>query len=306
MMTAASFPRFSLSGTLILAAYLSSAKVAFDMSFYSDSLLSGKFATSSSISLNGVIMATSLLNSISHGAVVLGALHDTYVMSILVGVGFDVVTRILYLVWWVQLSVIAFNEQHEIMDQDNATKEYALTIFLLVVLSIVYVYQIVIHIQALQMNQSYDRLIKVLRSALNNLRGVVGQGYGDHLFAYSDLGGHLAPFYLSFYLLNQQQALLSGLWIFVLLVVASGLVLSRVPLNINNAKYKSNQSFVRINGGNIECSCQACKKRVQSTGRYASFTFTRRDGVCCLWLYSFEELSNILLGMSDMKLSKNR
>ena len=184
--------------------------------------------------------------------------------------------------------------------------EYRRTVLFLVVLGIVYSYQILIHMRALRMNTSYDRLTKVLRSALNNLRGIVGEGFEDHIFAYSDLGGHVAPFSLSFCLLKQKQSLPYGCWIFVLLVVASALILSRVPLNNNDANFENIKSLIRLNRGNVECSCRSCKRKFQSTGKYSAFTFTRKEGVCCLWLYSFEELSNILLGISDMNLPEKR
>ena len=45
--------------------------------------------------LNGVVAASSFLNALSHGAVVLGALDAAYVLSILVGVGFDAITMVL-------------------------------------------------------------------------------------------------------------------------------------------------------------------------------------------------------------------
>ncbi|KAL7528100.1 hypothetical protein ACHAXR_002268 [Thalassiosira sp. AJA248-18] len=105
------FSRFSPSGCLFLLTYITITKTAFNWSIYGDSLNSGEFATSSSGTLNGIIMAMSLLNVISHCAVILGALDDSYVLSILVGVGFDVLTQILRLIWWVQLGWIAFHEQ---------------------------------------------------------------------------------------------------------------------------------------------------------------------------------------------------
>ena len=102
-----SFPRISISGTLILVVYVTSIKYLFDNSLYGTSLRSTtgimSLESSSSILFNSFIMSTSFLNVVSHSAVVLGALNDTYVLSILVGVGFDVITRILQLIWWLSL-----------------------------------------------------------------------------------------------------------------------------------------------------------------------------------------------------------
>ena len=156
------------------------------------------------------------------------------------------------------------------------------------------------------MNESYGRLVQVLHSGLNNLRGVAGKGYEDHIFAYSDLGGHLAPLYVSFYLLKQQEALTYGAWTLGLLSLASGLILSQVPLH-STKRQGTDEPFIKLKSGNtIVCSCETCKRRFQSTGIPSSFTFTRRDGVCRLWLYSFEELSNVLRDVSDISLSKKK
>jgi len=298
------FPRFSLSGSLILALYLSIIKAAFDASIYGRPLYrTGKFAASSSAILNSLVASMSLLNALSHGAVVLGALHDTYVLSILVGVGFDVMTRIIQLVWWARLSMIAFEEHYKMKDDYATINDYydipATTSFL-VALSFVYVFHMVIHVQALRMNLSHERLVKVLRSALNNLRGVAGNRYEDHIFAYSDLGGHLAPFWLSFYSLKQQQAILLGVWILVLWIVVSALILSRVPFNDAKKEINDNtRSFLRLNKGTIQCFCRVCKMSSGTSGECRSFTCAWNEGVCRLWLYSFEELSKILQGLPN-------
>ncbi|KAL9182714.1 hypothetical protein ACHAXT_013366 [Thalassiosira profunda] len=206
--------------------------------------------------------ATSLLNVISHAAVVLGALEDTFVLSILVGVGFDVATR------------------------GGVDTRCVTTIAFLATLSIAYGCHVAIHVRALRMNASRERLEKVLRSALNNLRGIPGEAFADHVFAYTDLGTHLAPLLLSMQLLLQQEAIMTGCWILGLLVVASGGTLSRIPLNDDS----EGGTLLRGEGNAIYCSCRACRAQAQLTGEKSSFTFSRRSGVCRLWLYSFAEL----------------
>jgi len=288
------FPRFSLSGSFILVAYLYVTKIAFDRSVYSDSLhrTDGGISNSSSVALNGIVFATSLLNAISHAAVVLGALHDTYVLSILVGVGFDVFTQSLRLIWWLQLTLIAFQE-HEIMRDDTAAtwnilRECVPTGVFLMVLLKVYVYHMKIHVGALRISQhSHMRVMEILHASLNNLRGIPGEKYKDHVFAYTDLGGHLAPLILSINLLDRQGELKYGIWTLLYLVLASGMTLSIVPFN----QYSENTPIINVTKQKIECRCRACTVKSKVMGNCCSFTCSIRDGVCHLWLYSFEELA---------------
>mmetsp|Transcript_19854 Transcript_19854/g.41794 ORF Transcript_19854/g.41794 Transcript_19854/m.41794 type:complete len:342 (+) Transcript_19854:205-1230(+) len=339
MAVTSTFPRFSPSGALILATYLLVTKISFDKSLYGlllhddwwlssqnnaaaedegslaqlDNMITTSVVPSSStfLFLNSMVMAASLWNVISHAAVVLGALHDTYVLSILVGVGFDVLTKILVTVWWAHLtsilSFILIGQQHSIIPTKY---DCAISASFLLTQFVIHVYQMVIHVKALRMNQSYERLVRTLHSSLNNLRGIAGGKYEDHIFAYSDLGGHLAPLILSHLLLSRVEAVWVGWCAFLGLAMVSVGVLSRVPLNsakqydgenINNNNGHNNKiSLVRLSKEKgIECSCPACQRRVRSTGHSScSFTFTRREGVCILWLYSFEDLSNILQRMA--------
>ena len=249
-----SFPRISISGTLILVVYVTSIKYLFDNSLYGTSLRSTGImsleSSSSSILFNSFIMSTSFLNVVSHSAVVLGALNDTYVLSILVGVGFDVITRILQLIWWIQITtttiIISFQRQEEDINNNininintnintntNTNANYYNTILLCSVLTITYIYHMIIHVRALRMNYSYERLSSVLTGALNNLRGIPGDKFQDHLFAYSDLGSHILPLCLSIILLHKQKALFTSFTVLALLIFMSSFAVSRIPLNLS-------------------------------------------------------------------------
>ena len=288
---------------------------------------------SSSIFLNSFIMATSLLNVVSHSAVVLGALDDTYVLSIIVGVGFDVMTRVLQFIWWIHITWISwlhhFQPQREVQvnvpvhlgeekerltllslavnRRSDSTRTYGWTIGYLLVLGMMYTYHMIIHVQALKMNDSQERLMKVLNGALNNLRGIPGEGlFNDHFFAYSDLGGHLLPFGFSATLLYRQHALLTSLQLLVIMVFFSYVTLSKIPLNdfIGDGNGSDCGKFelmalIRIssssNNKKIICGCQACQKRgIRQCKDSCSFTLNYRDGICQLWLCSFETLSTFL------------
>jgi multisubunit Na+/H+ antiporter MnhF subunit len=323
-----SFPRISISGTFILAVYITSIKYLFDNSLYGTSLRStgimslesssSSSSSSSSVLFNSFIMSTSFLNVASHSAVVLGALNDTYVLSILVGVGFDVITRILQLIWWIQITtttiIISFRRQQEedinnnTNNNINTNANYYNIILLCSVLTIIYIYHMIIHVRVLRMNYSYERLSSVLTGALNNLRGIPGDKFQDHLFAYSDLGSHLLPFFLSIILLQKQKALFTSFIVLALLILISSFALSRIPLNNNNNNEVNNDScdeddeksmnkFINVsNDGSITCSCSACRKRSKRTNSQesSSFTFNIADGICHLWLCSFENLSTFL------------
>ena len=93
------------------------------------------------------------------------------------------------------------------------------------------------------------------------------------------------------------------------------LALSRIPLKQDDMKGISNNELrlmIQIGeGGNgrIMCRCQACSKRKRrqvhtNVGRGdepVSFTFNKIDGICQLWLCSFEQLSGIVGSERDVR-----
>ena len=365
-----------------------------------------------SILLHGFVFAASVLNVASHAAVVLGALNDTCVLSILLGVAFDVVTRILQLVWWVWivaagsigaalLCVCAKSLDNN--NDNNCTYNAAAseasggwpddslssffpattppTLVFLSVLAFFYVYHMIVHAKALWWWWSLDEnnhaasssslgvLQTVLEGALNNLRGIPGEGYKDHFFAYTDLGTHLLASVLSMRLLlplplddNNNDKHSEGRRIFdlvatgasclargIFLLGVSWWALSRIPFGsaltrtttkppttpTPPASNEELESLVRVvdvreNRTGVQprrrrrillCSCEACTRRKQRTNAtgsttkqqqqqphrgkneeppllpgvpVVSFTLNPTDGICRLWLGSFEELCVIL------------
>ena len=301
---------------------------------------SRSFATACRCLFHASTCAASFLNVLSHSAVALGVLNDTYVLSILVGVGFDVFTRILQLVWWVWMTrtlpetsstrlplsvqtIRSFEESTFVIDSP-ASRNTDSTQALLLVMVFFYVYHMIVHVRALCMNQSLSRLQSVLKSALNNLKGIPGEGYSDHLFAYTDLGTHLLVFGLSALLLEKEGALLGAVGLLVVLAWISGAVLSRIPFRemiaIGSVTNSTNHlaSMIEVvmdenhpsetNHKTIMCSCKACNKRKErlqqrnknhnQNQQPVSFTFHRDDGICQLWLSTFEQLSGILSSAS--------
>ena len=292
------FPRISVVGGLILSIYLTSTIYLFDKSLYGESLRSGAMLlSSSSMFLNSFTAASSLLNVMSHSGVVLGALNDTYVISILIGVGFDVMTRILQLIWWIDITWSSFSREalsNEVIDKTKLHN----TAGFLAVLATIYVYHMIIHVRALRLNTSLERLNKVLTGALNNLRGIPGDNFQDHVFAYTDLGGHLLPLGLSVILLKRQHELWAAFRALVFLITLSYVALSRIPFN----KHETHPRIGKGVEGEITCSCSACERRTKRKSNDSSFTFNIHDGICHLWLYSFEDLSTNLSLSLEKKL----
>jgi len=270
----------------------------FDKSLYGDSLRSGAMPLStSSTFLNSFTAASSLLIVMSHSGAVLGALNDTYVISILIGVGFDVMTRILQLIWWIDITWSSFSREalsSEVIDK----KKLHNTAGFLAVLTTIYVYHMIIHLRALRLNTSLERLNKVLTGALNNLRGIPGDKFQDHIFAYTDLGGHLLPLGLSLVLLKRQNEVWTAFSALVFLITLSYVPLSRIPLN----KHETHPRIGKGVEGVITCSCSACERRTKRKSNDSSFTFNIHDGICHLWLYSFEDLSTNLSSSLGKKL----
>mmetsp|Transcript_51 Transcript_51/g.66 ORF Transcript_51/g.66 Transcript_51/m.66 type:complete len:297 (+) Transcript_51:72-962(+) len=288
------FPRFSVVGGLILTLYLTSIIYLFDMSLYGDSLRSDAMVPSSySTFLNSFTAASSLLNVASHSGVVLGALNDTYVISILIGVGFDVMTRILQLIWWMDITWSSFFREALSTEMIDEMKLCS-TVGFLAVLTTIYTYHMIIHVRALRLNASVERLNNVLIGALNNLRGIPGEHFNDHIFAYTDLGAHLLPLGLSVVLLKRRQELWAAFRALVFLITISYVALSRIPFNKLDSIPRIDESA----RGKVICSCSACERRTKRKSKDSSFTFNIHDGICILWLYSFENLSTNYLSSS--------
>ena len=140
------------------------------------------------------------------------------------------------------------------------------TLILLLILVTLYIYRMIIHVRALYMNHSRQRLQNVLTGALNNLRGISGKGYIDHLFEYTDQGIHLLAFILSAKLLQSQDVLFVALCLLGMLLIISYIALSKIPLkdemkNTSNSKLMSMMQLRGSTDRRIMCRCEACSKR---------------------------------------------
>ena len=174
-------------------------------------------AGSSFVMLSVLVLFCALLNTLSHLAVVSGFLrHDTYVLSILIGVGFDVVSQIMYATWWwcwsssslsstrSTATTVPINETIHDMDSTGNMEQYgwlfmtvpsAMTLTTTLVVLLILLTNLYLHLRALfiasSSSLSLKRLQSVVQSAWNNLRGDPGPMFADHAFAYTDLATHV-------------------------------------------------------------------------------------------------------------------
>ncbi len=281
--------RVSPSGMLILVAFLGLLYRLLRSSIYAPLLWDSQQHDSLRV-LHACTCAASFLNVASHTAVAVGVLNDTYVLSILVGVGFDILTRILQIVWWGCLTR-NLTPETTVVGGDS-------TILLLLVLVFVYIYHLIVHIQALHMNHSLERMQSVLKSSINNLRGIPGKAYVDHLFAYSDLGTHIFCWLCSTRMLQLQGNLWMVIVFLGLLLGISYLAFAQIPLS-RLTTASSMTSLITIRKNTVDCSCTACSSKKKRQGEsIVSFTVHPSDGICQLWLGSFEQLSEILASAS--------
>lgn len=290
-------PRLSIGGFSILFVYMAIFLNAFRGSSYfylNGHNLVERQSQDAQVSLlsthlTSFVFACSALNVASHSAVVLGALDDTFVASILVGVGFDVFSSFLILAFWVSLS-------QSLEEVDGEMKLGNFTFLFLLGAS--FRYQIVIHVKALLMSHSFERTASVVRSAVNNIKGEAGPAYADHLFAYTDLGYHLFHLIVSFLFLWSWGILKIGV-----VVVSASVLLAFTFLffqrraadrlgNVNFTQPKAESSgeivMVSVNRqGKLECSCKVCKESNWGT----SFCINlKRTALCQLWFLTFGQL----------------
>ncbi|GFH57619.1 hypothetical protein CTEN210_14095 [Chaetoceros tenuissimus] len=290
------------SGATILSIYIKCMVVFFEQSKYGLAFHSGKL-DKTSIPLNGIVAAASLINVMSHSAVALGMLNDTYTISIMVGVGFDILSRSLTGSWWIYLSMRSNSNEME------SSTSFLSTILLQGMILSMFLYQMHVHITALYLNHNLDRLKNVLHSSLNNLRGIPGKRWKDHLFAYTDLGFHVLPFLLAMALLKRQGAVRAIFYsAFILVSIFYG-TLHTIPLSADTNTKSISSLFHIFNNETVDCSCEVCShaKRRRTSSKPTSFTFNPLDGICKLWLCSFTGLQQVLeLSLDRRETSKKK
>ena len=149
-----------------------------------------------------ITLMCSFINVVSHSLVVLNRLKKVYVISILIGVTFDVASSLLYV--WVYYyhyyycyCNLDLSDVLLIEDERLHVLHVLLNMVIIIVWGLHFVWNFTNHVRALFLFTNLDRLESVVRSADNNLRGIPGPLCVDHIFAYTDLSNHLAVFFWS-------------------------------------------------------------------------------------------------------------
>ena len=249
-----------------------------------------------------LVLVASFLNSASHTAVILNLLEDTMIISILIGVSFDVLSELLYLSFWVQLSQrITLPTTFVLLYATYAT------------------YHLAVHVRALLMTRSFRRLESVVRSAYHNIIGYPGDSYYiDHVFAFSDTAFHL--FHLGVVSvhvvgLGKSVQIIGAALMVVMLValVVAGLMGGQRTIAGGQSTENGDTPSLHLKqqdkpcnmlsrrGDQPICSCKTCVQVAESangtTPRATAFCI-RVQGlsllVCDLWKKSFREALSMI------------
>ena len=237
-------------------------------------------------------LVASLLNCSSHIAVVSGLLQDTYTVSILIGVGFDVLSNFLYFAALCCLTKSKTNFYNEIVERSLFKTGLTLVIALAV-----QVYLFWAHVRALRLGHSLSRIQQVTKSAWNNLRGDPGPWYMDHLFAYLDLAHHMFMTLVAlraFDMALRSTAKSSMLGLLLLLVSSSALSMNQ----------QSGNEYVRNTPGRLPSRCLSVDPQTDKATCYCfgdgakhnAFSVDWRNGrFCLLWFHSFRQVYEMSL-----------
>ena len=225
-----------------------------------------------------LILICASLNMLSHTAVVIGVLNDTYVVSILVGVTFDVATTVLYLTMW-----------REILALNTVLMPTTASTFLLgIVCLLITAVQWFTHVRALLLAYSTARLKSVVRVAWNNVCGEPGPAYVHHLFAFTDTAYHMFHTMVAIRLVGCWPHGIITFAALTIIVTTTGFVVSDGGKSPPNNKLPP--SILKINKeGRLVCSCDVCK------GENKAFSIDLLHGkLCALWFQSFGQLCGML------------
>ncbi|KAL7548126.1 hypothetical protein ACHAWF_011419 [Thalassiosira exigua] len=308
-------PWLVLVGILSLATHLLAARAALDRGRHGRSLRSGSLVASSPPGLNGAVLAASAVGAIGHAAVVLGATRDACALAIVAGMGIDAAARAAQLVWWAWLGAIVLMDGIEAVlmgrggeSGGNFFDETVWTVCFIGVQAIPYTCHLPTQMRFLRAlrevrRSSYDEAVSALIAALTNLRGNLGSGTRQRIFAFTNLGAHIVPLYLSAQLLGQQSRLVPWACISAILSFSTvGFVLVGIP---KLYKHEDDTPPIGIKNGMIDCRCRACRERLKETWIHSSFTIwvPYRDGkeeiwLCRLWMLPLEELSDTLIHLA--------
>ena len=248
-----------------------------------------------------LVLVASFLNSASHSAVILNLLQDTMIISILIGVSFDVLSELLYLSFWAQLS-----------------QRIALPTTFVMLYATYATYHLTVHVRALLMTRSFRRLESVVRSAYHNIIGYPGDScYLDHFFAFSDTAFHLFHLGVSVHVvgLGKSAQIIGAPIMALMLLILIGVMFiggqrpiagGRITKNGDMSSLQMKQQDKPCNtlgrkGDQPICSCKTCAQMAGSisgtTPRATAFCIRIQGlslSVCDLWQKSFREALSMI------------
>mmetsp|Transcript_29099 Transcript_29099/g.42484 ORF Transcript_29099/g.42484 Transcript_29099/m.42484 type:complete len:333 (+) Transcript_29099:119-1117(+) len=268
--------------------------------------------TSSNTLLSTIVFICSFINTASHISVVAGTLQEVLVLSILIGVSFDVVSQLLYVTFLMTTHSIVTNNDDTFMirySSNNNALHVLHLLFGMMIIPSFFVLQIMLHIRALRLHVSYSRMNQVVQSAQNNIMQKPGRCYVDHLFAYSDLGHHVFYFMLSSRFLGWVRVVRILFGLVVVVVIVMGIVvvawkwyhsdINTTTIHPPNMTQNNNKNekppLLVMQDGKPVCSCNVCQNKRNNDHQQSAFLVDVKNGVLCkLWFMTFGQLCTLM------------
>eukprot|EP00545_Synedropsis_sp_CCMP1620_P001405 CAMPEP_0119027696 /NCGR_PEP_ID=MMETSP1176-20130426/37585_1 /TAXON_ID=265551 /ORGANISM="Synedropsis recta cf, Strain CCMP1620" /LENGTH=288 /DNA_ID=CAMNT_0006983669 /DNA_START=199 /DNA_END=1062 /DNA_ORIENTATION=- len=274
-------------GASFAIAYVCVLETVFQLAFAVEDLPTPK----NSRFIGILVLLSACFNTLSHTAVVVGVLNDTYVVSILIGVGFDVLSTVLYLcMWW----VLASSNAPTAGGEPTKTPAPAVLVLLEGLCLAITLLQWLTHIRALLLSSSAARLQSVVTSAWNNLRGEPGPSYQDHVFAYTDLAYHIFHTAVAVRLVfgwRSTDLVIRMLGVALTTIVVAIFLLGNRNLSTSPPNNQLPPGLLQISKeGKPVCSCDVCAIH---DNKAFSIDFFRCE-LCQLWFQSFGQMCHIL------------
>jgi hypothetical protein len=232
--------------------------------------------------IQNAVTVCSSLNILSHTAVVAQMLNEAHIINILLGVSFDMFSQILYACMWISTLTTT---QSEIQTDEAKSKWKWVGACIWICASVI---QFGLHARALRLWSSRSRLESVVKSAHNNILGDPGKFYLDHLFAYTDLAGHVVAFRAVARATSWSYSLCVMLVVTISLMLALWIIRqTRSPMIRQTRRTNPSPTFLKLNTTSdrkliIDCKCPSCQTKTRS----AWITWP----LCESWYLSFQQL----------------
>mmetsp|Transcript_53041 Transcript_53041/g.158740 ORF Transcript_53041/g.158740 Transcript_53041/m.158740 type:complete len:339 (-) Transcript_53041:473-1489(-) len=293
---------FLIGVTILLVALVSSVKVAFNSSALAEGRRLVQDESLPALTfLVTVVFGASIVNGVTHIAVVLNLLDDALVLSILVGVGFDVASQVLSSGMWTLLFLLEFVPSWRglLSSNGNSSQDFsAVDVALLVMLALSYSYQLTMHVRALFLSASFERLVTVVKSAQNNLVGDPGPAYRDHIFAFVDTAFHMFQVACTGWMLGMagMAGAARGLTRALMVVGSASCILTLRPSERKDVGAHE-ASIASGKGGRLVCRCCSCKDSYK--GSVAFSVDIWQGQLCHLWFLTFRQLLGLVESMKN-------